>query len=406
MAKMYRYYQSYADLTDPVRMLAANAERILLAWGSNVTASPLKRMAAYYEIVNLAGFTHVRPDFAITCVDVRGETVPVIETVELDMEFCSLVRFRRADSEGAPKVLLLAPMSGHFATLLRGTIKTLLKDYDVYISDWKNVRDIPLSAGPFDLDDFVEHIIKFIKFMGPETHVVAVCQPTVPALAAVALMAQDKENDQPASLTLMAGPIDTRISPTKVNELANAHPIEWFRDKLVGVVPSSLKGAGRNVYPGFLQLAAFMSMNPERHAKSFADLFKHRIEGEFEKADAIRDFYKEYFAIMDLSGEFYLQTIKSVFQDCDLPQGKMMYRGRLIEPRAIKKTFLLTVEGERDDICAIGQTMAAQDLCSGLRPYMKSHHMEPGAGHYGVFNGRRWDNRIYPVLRSHIQLSV
>ena len=403
---MYRYYQSYADLTDPVRMLAANAERILLAWGSNVTASPLKRMAAYYEIVNLAGFTHVRPDFAITCVDVRGETVPVIETVELDMEFCSLVRFRRADSEGAPKVLLLAPMSGHFATLLRGTIKTLLKDYDVYISDWKNVRDIPLSAGPFDLDDFVEHIIKFIKFMGPETHVVAVCQPTVPALAAVALMAQDKENDQPASLTLMAGPIDTRISPTKVNELANAHPIEWFRDKLVGVVPSSLKGAGRNVYPGFLQLAAFMSMNPERHAKSFADLFKHRIEGEFEKADAIRDFYKEYFAIMDLSGEFYLQTIKSVFQDCDLPQGKMMYRGRLIEPRAIKKTFLLTVEGERDDICAIGQTMAAQDLCSGLRPYMKSHHMEPGAGHYGVFNGRRWDNRIYPVLRSHIQLSV
>jgi poly(3-hydroxybutyrate) depolymerase len=406
MANMYRYYQSYADLTDPVRMLAANAERILQAWGSNVTASPLKRMAAYYELVNLAGFTHARPDFAITCVDVRGETVPVIETVELDMDFCSLVRFRRDNSEAAPKVLLLAPMSGHFATLLRGTIKTLLKDYDVYVSDWKNVRDIPLSAGPFDLDDYIEHIIKFIKFMGPETHVVAVCQPTVPALAAVALMAQDKDNDQPASLTLMAGPIDTRISPTKVNELANAHPIEWFRDKLVGVVPHSLKGAGRNVYPGFLQLAAFMAMNPERHAKSFADLFKHRIEGEFEKADAIRDFYKEYFAIMDLSGEFYLQTIKSIFQDCDLPLGKLMYRGRLIEPRAIKKTFLLTVEGERDDICAIGQTMAAQDLCSGLRPYMKSHHMEPGAGHYGVFNGRRWDNRIYPVLRSHIQSSV
>jgi polyhydroxyalkanoate depolymerase len=332
--------------------------------------------------------------------------VPVIETVELDVEFCSLVRFRRADSDGLPKVLLLAPVSGHFATLLRGTVKTLLKDYDVYISDWKNVRDIPLSAGPFDLDDFIEHIVKFIKFIGPETHVVAVCQPTVPALAAVSLMAQDKDNDQPASLTLMAGPIDTRISPTKVNELANAHPIEWFRDKLVGVVPHGLKGAGRDVYPGFLQLAAFMSMNPERHAKSFADLFKHRIEGEFEKADAIRDFYKEYFAIMDLSGEFYLQTIKSVFQDCDLPLGKMIYRGRAIEPRAIKKTFLLTVEGERDDICAIGQTMAAQDLCSGLRPYMKSHHMEPGAGHYGVFNGKRWDNRIYPVLRSHIQSSV
>nr|WP_090707445.1 MULTISPECIES: polyhydroxyalkanoate depolymerase [unclassified Beijerinckia] len=403
---MYHYYQAYADLTDPVRMLAANAERILTTWGSNVTASPIKRMAAYYELVTLAGFTHARPDYGIKTVNVRGETKMVSETVVLDTDFCSLLRFTRKGGEDAPKVLLLAPMSGHFATLLRGTVRTLLKDYQVYLSDWKNVRDIPLAAGPFDLDDFIEHIIRFIKFLGPQLHVMAVCQPTVPALAAVALMAQDKDPDQPASLTLMAGPIDTRISPTVVNKLATDHPIEWFREKLVGIVPGSLKGSGRLVYPGFLQLAAFMSMNLERHAKSFADLFKHRLEGEFEKADTIRDFYKEYFAIMDLSGEFYLQTIKSVFQDAALAQGQLSYRGRLIEPQAIKRTFLLTVEGERDDICAIGQTLAAHDLCSGLRPYMKSHHMEPGAGHYGVFNGKRWDNRIYPKVRDHIQGSV
>lgn len=403
---MYHYYQAYADLTDPVRMLAANAERILAAWGSNATASPIKKMAAYYEIVALAGFTHARPDYGIKTVEVRGETLAVTETVVLDTAFCSLLRFSREGGEDAPKVLLLAPMSGHFATLLRGTVRTLLKDYQVYISDWKNARDVPLSEGSFDLDDFIGHVIRFIKFLGPHAHVMAVCQPTVPALAAVALLAQDQDTDQPASLTLMAGPIDTRIAPTAVNKLATDHPLEWFAQKMVGTVPAGLKGSGRRVYPGFLQLAAFMSMNLERHAKSFADLFKHRLEGDLEKADTIRDFYKEYFAIMDLSGEFYLQTIERVFQDAALAQGRLAYRGRLIEPRAIRRTFLLTVEGERDDICAIGQTMAAHDLCSGLRPYMKAHHMEPGAGHYGVFNGRRWDNRIYPKVRDHMQGSL
>jgi polyhydroxyalkanoate depolymerase len=219
-------------------------------------------------------------------------------------------------------------------------------------------------------------------------------------------MAQDDDPDQPASLTLMAGPIDTRISPTKVNELATSQPIEWFRDKMIGLVPNAMAGAGRRVYPGFLQLSAFLSMNPERHAKSFMDLFQSRISGDVDKAEQIRAFYEEYFAIMDLDAEFFLETIEQIFQKFALPEGKMLFKGRNVDPSAIRKTFLLTVEGEKDDICAVGQTLAAQDLCSGLRPFMKSHHLQPGVGHYGVFNGRRWDNQIYPVVRNHIQSSL
>ena len=234
----------------------------------------------------------------------------------------------------------------------------------------------------------------------------AVCQPTVAALAAVAVMAAENDPAQPASMTLMAGPIDTRIAPTKVNELANSHPISWFKEKLIGTIPQPLGGAGRRVYPGFLQLSAFMSMNFERHQKSFSDLYKLRIAGEHEKADAIRDFYQEDFAIMDLAETFYIETVEEVFQKASLPQGKLMFKGQPVDPKAIRKTFLLTVEGERDDICAVGQTLAAQDLCSGLRPYMKSHHMQPGVGHYGVFNGKKWENQIYPVVRNHIQSSI
>ena len=402
---MYDSYQALADVGDSVRLLAFNAERILKVWSSGPFASPFQQMAAYYEVVALAGFTHERPVFDVSSVEVRGETIPVEEEVVLSTDFCDLRRFRKTSGANEPKVLLVAPMSGHFATLLRGTLKTMLRDHEVYVTDWINPRIIPLEAGPFALDDYTQHLIDFVRHMGPDSHIVAVCQPAVSALAATAVMAQEGANHQPASLTLMAGPIDTRISPTKVNDLANEKPIEWFRDKMIGVVPARLKGGGRRVYPGFLQLSAFMSMNAERHAKSFVDLFKHRIAGDFEKADAIHEFYKEYFAIMDLSADFYLETVEQVFQKNLLPLGQMKFRGKTIEPRAIKKTFLLTVEGEKDDICAIGQTLAAQDLCGGLRPYMKTHHMQAGAGHYGVFNGRRWDTQIYPVVRNHIQSS-
>ena len=404
---MYDAYQSYADAAHPIRMMAGNSQHLLRAWTSTPFASPMARMAAWCEVVQVAGFTHLRPDYAVTEAKTHnGDVVAVTETPVAASPFCTLLRFSREDGEHLPKVLLVAPMSGHFATLLRGTIKTLLRDFEVYVTDWKNARDVPLAAGAFTLDDFTAHIIDFLQFLGPNSHVVAVCQPTVAALAAVSIMAARKDPAQPASMTLMAGPIDTRISPTKVNELATSKPIEWFREKMIGVVPKGQIGAGRRVYPGFLQLAAFMSMNAERHMKSFVDMYKARVAGESAKADQIRTFYEEYFAIMDLDADFYLQTVETVFQTCALPRGELTFQGELVNPGAIRKTFLLTVEGEKDDICAVGQTLAAQDLCSGLRPYMKSHYMQPGVGHYGVFNGKRWDNQIYPVLRDHIQSSL
>ena len=403
---LYDTYQAFADFGDPVREFASNAERVLSTWREGSFLDPLRRMAAYYEVVALAGFTHRRPDFGIRSVTIDGVEVPVTEEVTLPGAFGSLLRFRKEGVEGEPKVLLIAPMSGHFATLLRGTVRTMLRDHDVYITDWSNARDVPLDAGTFSLEDFTQRLIDFIHALGPASHLVAVCQPTVSALAATAILAAAKDKDQPASLTLMAGPIDTRVAPTKVNELANQKPYEWFEEKMIGVVPPRLDGAGRRVYPGFLQLSAFMSMNIERHTKSFVDLYRHRVAGESDKADAIRTFYEEYFAIMDLPGEFYLDTIRDVFQQCALPRGELRFRGERVDPRAIRKTFLLTVEGEKDDICAVGQTLAAQDLCSGLRPYMKSHHMQPGVGHYGVFNGRRWETQVYPMVRNHIQAAV
>lgn len=404
---MYDAYHAYAQFSDQIRRAAASNERIMSVWGANGAAYPLRCILAYHELIGLAGFTHRRPDYGVTeVVADSGETVPVSETPVLSTPFCSLLRFSRQNGAGDPRVLLVAPMSGHFATLLRGTIRTLLRDHEVYVTDWRNPRDIALADGVFELDDFIQHIVDFVKFMGPQSHVVAVCQPTVPALAAVAAMAQDNDPDQPASLTLMAGPIDARISPTKVNEFATSKPLDWFQRNMIATTPLGLPGAGRRVYPGFLQLAAFMSMNADRHQKAFADLFKHRIEGDSAKADQIRSFYEEYFAVMDLDAAFYLQTIETVFQKFALPEGTLLFKGRPIVPRAIKKTFLLTVEGERDDICAIGQTLAAQDLCSGLRPYMKSHHMQAGVGHYGVFNGKRWDHQVYPVVRDHIRNSI
>jgi poly(3-hydroxybutyrate) depolymerase len=374
---MYDAYQGMADVGDRVRQLAENAHVILATWSSHPYAPPWRRMTAYYELVALAGFTHARPDYGIETVEIDGAAVPVDERGVLWTPFCQLLRFRKEGGEDDPKVLLVAPMSGHFATLLRGTIRTLLRDHQVFITDWINPRNVKLDDGDFTLEDYTQHLVDFVRFIGEDCHIVAVCQPTVSAL----------------------------VSPTKVNELAQERTIEWFRANMIGTVPAKFEGRGRRVYPGFLQLCAFMSMNAERHAKSFVDLFHHRIAGDIEKADAIRDFYKEYFAIMDMSANFYLETVDQVFQRYLLPLGQMKYKGEPIELRTIKKTFLLTVEGEKDDICAAGQTLAAQDLCTGLRTYMKTHHLQAGVGHYGVFNGKRWEAQVYPVLRNHIQSS-
>jgi poly(3-hydroxybutyrate) depolymerase len=301
-----------------------------------------------------------------------------------------------------PRVLIVAPLSGHFATLLRGTVETLLLDHDVYITDWVNARDVPLVHGRFDLDDFIDLVVSFLHELGPDTHLVAVCQPSVPVLAAVALMAAEGDKLQPRSMTLMGGPIDTRRNPTKPNLLATSRPLEWFERTVVETVPARYIGAFRRVYPGFLQLAGFMTMNLDRHVTAHFDQYKHLIRGDGESADAHRRFYDEYTSVMDLPADFYLQTIERVFQQHALALGSFTSRGRKVEPAAIKRTALLAVEGENDDICAVGQTAAALDLCTGLAAAKKQHHLQPKVGHYGVFNGRRWRSEIYPKVRDFI----
>lgn len=319
--------------------------------------------------------------------------------------FGTLLHFKKDVATEQPRVLLVAPLSGHFATLLRNTVRTMLPEHDVYITDWHNGRDAPLSAGRFGFDDYVAHLITFLEKIGPGAHVVAVCQPCVATLVAAAVMAQNGNAAQPHSMTLMAGPIDCRVNPTKVNELATGKPIEWFEQNLIATVPLRYPGAFRRVYPGFVQLAAFMSMNIERHVRAHRELYDNLVAGELVKAAATKAFYDEYFAVLDLTAEFYLETVKLVFQDHALAAGTLKFRGELVEPRAIRRTALFTVEGEKDDICAVGQTLAAQELCASVRPYRKRHHMQPGVGHYGVFSGKKWEAQIYPLLKNVILAS-
>jgi polyhydroxyalkanoate depolymerase len=278
----------------------------------------------------------------------------------------------------------------------------MLPDHDVYLTDWANARDIGIWHGRFGFDEYVEHLMRFLEVMGPGSHMVAVCQPCVQALAAAALMAEDDHPAQPRSMTLMAGPIDCRVNPTAVNDLATRRPLSWFEANLISRVPLRFPGAMRRVYPGFLQLAAFMSMNAERHIKAQIDLYRALVKGDTQHADTIKAFYDEYFAVLDMTAEFYLETVQRVFQEYLLAKGELEWKGRRVNPRAIRRTALFTVEGERDDICAIGQTVAAHDLCSSLRPYRKKHYMQAGVGHYGVFAGKRWAGQIYPLVRNTI----
>lgn len=403
---MYDAYQAQMDLTDPLRIMARATSAILaqpwLCWSNRLS---VRNVAALSELMGCTVLTHERPAYGIGTVRVGNREVEVREEAIHVAPFCTLLRFKKEIETVQPRVLLVAPISGHFSTLMRETVRTMLPDNDVYITDWHNARDVPRAKGRFDMDDCIDTLIAFLEVLGPGAHMVAVCQPSPIGLAAVAVMAQDGNPAQPRSLTLMAGPIDTRINPTKVDELALTKPIEWFERNLISTVPAYYAGAGRRVYPGFVQLTAFMSMNLDRHMKSFRELFNHRVKRHELEANSIRTFYEEYFAVMDMTAEFYLQTVRTVFQEHALPRGRLESRGRKIEPRAIRRTMLLTVEGERDDICAVGQTLAAQDLCSGLPPYMKRHYMQAGVGHYGVFNGRRWHNEVYPIVRDVILAS-
>jgi polyhydroxyalkanoate depolymerase len=297
---------------------------------------------------------------------------------------------------------VLAPLSGHFATLLTGTVKTLLRDHDVYITDWTNARDVPSEAGRFGVEDYIAYVIRFLEEIGPGAHLFAVCQPCVQALAAVAVMSEDKHPATPRTMTLMAGPIDTRESPTAVNKLAMEKPLSWFERSVIARVPGRYAGRGRKVYPGFVQLTAFVSMNMERHRAAHQKLYAHLAAGETAEAEKIKTFYDEYFAVLDLTEEFYIETIDRVFQRAELATGDFTYRGRKVDPGKIRRTALLTVEGGRDDICALGQTAAAHDLCNSLRPHLKRHHLQANVGHYGTFNGKRWEHEIYPVVRNFI----
>ncbi|MDY0744388.1 polyhydroxyalkanoate depolymerase [Paucibacter sp. R3-3] len=403
---MYHAYQAHSDMSWPLRTFARLSTPLLRETAQAGWRAAREAVAAC-GVMELARVTHARPPWRIDEVELAGgERCPIVEEVILHTPFATLLRFaRQGPSTDLPKVLIAAPMSGHFATLLRDTARTMLRDHDVYITDWHNVRDVPLAAGRFGLDEYTQHLIDFIAALGPGANVLAVCQPCVAALAAVALMSEDKHPATPASLTLMAGPIDCRISPTTVNELAMSRPIEWFERQLISVVPWHHRGGGRRVYPGFVQLSAFMSMNKERHANAFADYYRHLVDGEFEQAEITRTFYEEYMAVSDLAADFYLETVRLVFQEHVLPKGELHIQGRRVRPEAIRRTALLTVEGERDDICAVGQTLAAQDLTPGLKPYMRRHYVQPGVGHYGVFSGRRWQQQIYPLVRDWIQVS-
>jgi poly(3-hydroxybutyrate) depolymerase len=365
-----------------------------------IVASALQVFANFYE-------ERGKPAFNIANVKIDGKEDAVAETVVLEKPFAALRHFRREGLPAdAPKLLIVAPMSGHYATLLRGTVARLVENQEVWITDWADAKTVPPSAGRFDLDDYIDYLIEFLRFIGPQTHMLAVCQPSVPAFAAAAIMGAENDPCRPVTLTLMGGPIDTRASPTTVNDVAMERPLNWFRDNVIATVPLTYPGGGRRVYPGFLQLAGFLSMNIESHMMSHYEMFKHLTLGDQESADGTKRFYDEYLSVCDMTAEFYLQTIEHVFQRHSLPKGEFVHRGKPIDPRAIRDTALLAIEGERDDISGIGQTRAALDLAADLPDGLKKYHLARDVGHYGIFNGSKWRTRIAPVVEDWIRANA
>lgn len=342
-------------------------------------------------------------DFSIDSITIGGNQVKIVEEIVENKVFCDLLKFSAQDNVVRDKVLLVAPLSGHHATLLKGTVEALLVDHDVYITDWQDARDIPLSNGPFSFDCYVTYLIEFLEFLGDDVHMVAICQPTVQSLIATAVLAQRNSSATPKSLTLMAGPIDVSKSVTRVNELAHQKPLDWFKNNAIMTVPPGYAGVGRNVYPGFLQLGGFLSMNPEAHAKKHMQFFQNILFGEREDAERFRAFYDEYMAVLDMPAEFYLETIERVFQGNELANGKITYRGEPVDFSAIKDTALLTVEGEMDDIVGIGQTRAAQDICQNIPQEKRQHHEQEGAGHYGIFSGSKFRKYVRPMMTEFIK---
>jgi poly(3-hydroxybutyrate) depolymerase len=400
---LYTAYEWQRRLTAPAQRTSALTARALEALPAPLAGLPgPRRLRAACRLLADARPTHVRPDWDIDAVDVDGRRAEVVAEPVLSTPFADVVHFTKPDIAGQPQVLVVGPISGHFATLLRPTVRTLLADHDVFVVDWHNARDVPVSAGRFGLDEYVDHVLQALRHLGRDTHVLAVCQPAPLVLAAVALMAADGDPAQPRSLTLIAGPIDTRVNPNRVNAGAGRRPLSLYERLLTTTVPARYPGAGRRVYPGIAQLTAFMSMNPRRHLGAHLGMYRAMVAGDEATAAATRAFYDEYGAVMDVSAEFYLETLQRVFMEHDLPRGVLTWRGRRVDPSAIEETALLTVEGAQDDLCSPGQTEAAHALCTGLPPERRRSHLQQGVGHYGVFAGSRWEAEIYPVVRAFI----
>jgi poly(3-hydroxybutyrate) depolymerase len=399
---LYHAYQAHNDVFAPVRLMAGALSGIFdQRWLDDVPG--MRHAAAAMTMLSRAGLSHERQAFGIASVMVDGGEVTVTEEAVAVHPFCTLLHFKKVVGRDQPKLLVVAPMSGHFSTLLRGTVAAALPDHDVYVTDWHNARNVSLSHGPFGLDDFIDEIVGFIRLLGPNLHVMAVCQPSVPVLAAVSLLAAQNDPCQPNSMVLMGGPIDPAANPTEVNRFAEAHSLGWFERMVITTVPERFRGAHRRVYPGFLQLAGFLSMNLDRHVSAHWGMFHHLVQGDGESAAATAAFYDEYTSVMDLPAEFYLETMEHVFHGHDLMHGRFRVRGDIVDPGAIEKTALMTVEGERDDICAPGQTAAAHGLCRNLDSAKQLHHLQEKVGHYGVFHGRRWQTETYPKVRDFIR---
>jgi poly(3-hydroxybutyrate) depolymerase len=412
---LYQLHEWQRAFLGPVSHYAEASARLLTDPSSPLAQLPgAQRMAAGYELVHRLGKDYEKPAFDIHSItNPQGNQIAIIERIDLETPFCQLRRFKRFSDDpetiekmkSEPVVLVVAPLSGHHATLLRDTVRTLLLDHKVYITDWIDARMIPASAGPFHLDDYVATIEHFIRHIGAESlHVISVCQPTVPVLAAISLMAARGEAT-PRSMTMMGGPIDPRRSPTSVNNLATQQPLSWFKGNVIHTVPVNYPGHGREVYPGFLQHAGFVAMNPGRHLSSHWDFYLNLLRGDEDDAAAHRKFYDEYNAVLDMPAEYYLDTISTVFQQFLLPRGLWEVNGERVDPATIKRTSLLTIEGELDDISGIGQTEAAHDLCTSIPASRRAHRVIQGAGHYGIFSGRRWRETVYPQIRDFIRRS-
>ncbi len=387
--------QPFRAYADAVRLLYSNPLNPFshTPWGRSIAAGA--------ELFERSTRRYGKPEFGLTKTLVDWKSVPVSEQVVWERPFCNLIHFQRgtpAERRADPKLLIVAPMSGHYATLLRGTVEAMLPHAEVYITDWVDARMVPVGQGSFDLDDYIDYVIDMLHELGPDTHVMAVCQPSVPVLAAVALMEAKGDRFAPSTMTLMGGPIDTRSNPTAVNILAEKKGIAWFRENVIMQAPWPVPGFTREVYPGFLQLSGFMSMNLDRHITAHKEFFMHLVKNDGDGAVKHRDFYDEYLAVMDLTAEFYLQTVDTVFVRHALPKGEMTHRGVPVDPSAIRNVALLTIEGENDDISGLGQTRAAHDLCINIPDEMKAHYMQPAVGHYGVFNGSRFRSEIVPRI--------